>query len=153
MFILPLILAALLVVADQLVKFWIVGNLALGETTTLIPKVLSLTHYQNDGAAWSILAGQMWFFTLVTVIAVPACGILLWRNRYGSKFYALGLGLVIAGAVGNFIDRLRLGYVVDMFQTDFISFPIFNVADMCLTIGVAIIFIYAMFEERFKEKK
>lgn len=153
MFILPLLLAALLVVADQLVKIWIVSNLSLGETTQFIPKVLSLTYYQNDGAAWSILEGQMWFFTIVTLIAVPACGVLLWRNRHGSKFYALGLGLVIAGALGNFIDRLRLGYVVDMFQTEFINFPIFNVADMCLTIGVVIIFIYAMFEERFKEKK
>lgn len=118
----------------------------------VIPNVFSLTYYQNSGAAWSILQGQMWFFAIVTFVAVPLCIWLLWKNRRGSKFYSLALGLVIAGALGNFIDRMRLGYVVDMFQTDFINFPIFNVADMCLTIGVVMVFIYALFEERFERK-
>lgn len=147
-----LIVAALLVVCDQLVKYWIVSNLSLGEAMNVIPNVFSLTYYQNSGAAWSILQGQMWFFALVTFVAVPLCIWLLWKNRRGSKFYSLALGLVIAGALGNFIDRMRLGYVVDMFQTDFINFPIFNVADMCLTIGVVMVFIYALFEERFERK-
>lgn len=147
-----LIVAALLVVCDQLVKYWIVSNLSLGEAMNVIPNVFSLTYYQNSGAAWSILQGQMWFFAIVTFVAVPLCIWLLWKNRRGSKFYSLALGLVIAGALGNFIDRMRLGYVVDMFQTDFINFPIFNVADMCLTIGVVMVFIYALFEERFERK-
>ncbi|WP_302372129.1 signal peptidase II [Enterococcus asini] len=147
-----LIIAALLVVCDQLVKYWVVSNLSLGEAMNVIPNVFSLTYYQNSGAAWSILQGQMWFFAIVTFVAVPLCIWLLWKNRRGSKFYSLALGLVIAGALGNFIDRMRLGYVVDMFQTDFMNFPIFNVADMCLTIGVAMVFIYALFEERFERK-
>lgn len=147
-----LIVAALLVVCDQLVKYWVVSNLSLGEAMNVIPNVFSLTYYQNSGAAWSILQGQMWFFAIVTFVAVPLCIWLLWKNRRGSKFYSLALGLVIAGALGNFIDRMRLGYVVDMFQTDFMNFPIFNVADMCLTIGVAMVFIYALFEERFERK-
>ncbi|WP_368251557.1 signal peptidase II [Enterococcus sp. 2201sp1_2201st1_B8_2201SCRN_220225] len=147
-----LVIAALLVVADQLMKYWIVSNLSLGEALNVIPDVFSLTYFQNSGAAWSILEGQMWFFALVTFIAVPVCLWLLWKNREGSKFYSFALSLVIAGALGNFIDRMRLGYVVDMFQTDFINFPIFNVADMCLTIGVALVFIYALFEERFERK-
>lgn len=148
-----LIVAALLVVCDQLVKYWVVSNLSLGEAMNVIPNVFSLTYYQNSGAAWSILQGQMWFFAIVTFVAVPLCIWLLWKNRRGSKFYSLALGLVIAGALGNFIDRMRLGYVVDMFQTDFMNFPIFNVADMCLTIGVAMVFIYALFEERFERKE
>lgn len=147
-----LIIAALLVVCDQLVKYWVVSNLSLGEAMNVIPNVFSLTYYQNSGAAWSILQGQMWFFAIVTFVAVPLCIWLLWKNRRGSKFYSLALGLVIAGALGNFIDRMRLGYVVDMFQTDFMNFPIFNVADMCLTIGVVMVFIYALFEERFERK-
>ncbi|MDT2811122.1 signal peptidase II [Enterococcus asini] len=147
-----LIVAALLVVCDQLVKYWVVSNLSLGEAMNVIPNVFSLTYYQNSGAAWSILQGQMWFFAIVTFVAVPLCIWLLWKNRRGSKFYSLALGLVIAGALGNFIDRMRLGYVVDMFQTDFMNFPIFNVADMCLTIGVVMVFIYALFEERFERK-
>ncbi|MCD5028429.1 signal peptidase II [Enterococcus asini] len=148
-----LIVAALLVVCDQLVKYWVVSNLSLGEAMNVIPNVFSLTYYQNSGAAWSILQGQMWFFAIVTFVAVPLCIWLLWKNRRGSKFYSLALGLVIAGALGNFIDRMRLGYVVDMFQTDFMNFPIFNVADMCLTIGVVMVFIYALFEERFERKE
>lgn len=147
-----LIVAALLVVCDQLVKYWVVSNLSLGEAMNVIPNVFSLTYYQNSGAAWSILQGQMWFFAIVTFVAVPLCIWLLWKNCRGSKFYSLALGLVIAGALGNFIDRMRLGYVVDMFQTDFMNFPIFNVADMCLTIGVVMVFIYALFEERFERK-
>lgn len=147
-----LIIAALLVVCDQLVKYWVVSNLSLGEAMNVIPNVFSLTYYQNSGAAWSILQGQIWFFAIVTFVAVPLCIWLLWKNRRGSKFYSLALGLVIAGALGNFIDRIRLGYVVDMFQTDFMNFPIFNVADMCLTIGVVMVFIYALFEERFERK-
>lgn len=152
MFIVSLVIAFIMVAIDQLVKWWIVTNLGLGESTTFIPKILSLTYYQNNGAAWSILEGQMWFFAIVTFIAVPVCLWLLWKNRNGSRFYSLGLGLIIAGALGNFIDRVRLGYVVDMFRTQFINFPIFNVADMCLTVGVAIVFIYAIFEERFERK-
>lgn len=152
MFIVSLVIAFIMVAIDQLVKWWIVTNLGLGESTTFIPKILSLTYYQNNGAAWSILEGQMWFFAIVTFIAVPVCLWLLWKNRNGSRFYSLGLGLIIAGALGNFIDRVRLGYVVDMFRTEFINFPIFNVADMCLTVGVVIVFIYAIFEERFERK-
>ncbi len=152
MFIVSLVIAFIMIAIDQLVKWWIVTNLGLGESTTFIPKILSLTYYQNNGAAWSILEGQMWFFAIVTFIAVPVCLWLLWKNRNGSRFYSLGLGLIIAGALGNFIDRVRLGYVVDMFRTEFINFPIFNVADMCLTVGVAIVFIYAIFEERFERK-
>ena len=76
-----LVIAALLVVADQLMKYWIVSNLSLGEALNVIPDVFSLTYFQNSGAAWSILEGQMWFFALVTFIAVPVCLCLLWKNR------------------------------------------------------------------------
>ncbi len=74
------------------------------------------------------------------------------RYRNDSKFLNLGLALVLAGAVGNFIDRIRLGYVVDMIQVDFIQFPIFNIADCSLVIGVICIFIYTIFEDRLKGK-
>jgi len=148
-----IIIAAVLIVADQLVKAWIVANIALGESVSLVKNFFSLTYYQNTGAAWSMLEGQMGFFTIVTIIAVGVCGYLLYKNRHGAKLYSLGLSLVLAGALGNFIDRVRLGYVVDMFQTDFVSFPIFNVADSCLVIGVILIFIYILFEEHFKGAK
>lgn len=148
-----LVITVLLIVLDQLVKAWIVANLSLGESLPLIKNVFSLTYYQNTGAAWSMLEGQMGFFAIVTLIAVAVCSYLLYKNRRGAKIYSFGLSLVLAGALGNFIDRLRLGYVVDMFQTDFISFPIFNVADSCLVVGVILIFIYILFEDHFKGAK
>ncbi|BCA85753.1 lipoprotein signal peptidase [Enterococcus saigonensis] len=148
--ILFILIAVLLITIDQIVKAWIVANISLGTSMSVIKNVFSLTYYQNTGAAWSMLEGQIIFFAIVTIIAVGVCGYLLYKNRNGAKIYSLGLSLVLAGALGNFIDRMRLGYVVDMFQTDFVSFPIFNVADSCLVIGVILIFVYILFEERFK---
>lgn len=151
MLIIYLIVAAAIVICDQLVKAWIVANLSLGESMSLIKDVFSLTYFQNTGAAWSILEGKMSFFAVVTVAAVAVCSFLLIKNLKGSKFFTFGMTLIIAGAIGNFIDRMRMGYVVDMFQTDFINFPIFNVADMSLVIGVALVFIYVILDERTKE--
>ncbi len=147
------LLSALIVGLDQWLKFWIVANLELGEVQNLIPNILSLTYIQNTGAAWSILEGQMVFFTIITTIAVIVVTYLLIRYRQENKFLTIGLALVLAGAIGNFIDRVRLNYVVDMFQTDFMNFPIFNVADMSLVIGVGLIFIYTLFDEQMKGNK
>ncbi|KAF1296103.1 signal peptidase II [Enterococcus sp. JM4C] len=145
-----LLLSAAIVGIDQWVKFWTVSNFELGESQSVIPSILSLTHIRNTGAAWSLLEGKMWFFAIVTTIAVIVVLYLLIKNLKGSKWFTIGLSLVLAGALGNFIDRMRLGYVVDMFQTDFMNFPIFNVADMSLVIGVACIFIYIILDEREK---
>ena len=100
--------------------------------------------------AWSILEGQMIFFFIITVIAVTVITYLLIKYRNEHWLFLLGLSFVLAGAIGNFIDRMRLGYVIDMFQTEFITFPIFNVADATLFIGVVGIFIYTIFEEKLK---
>lgn len=145
-----LILALVVILLDQLVKYQIVAHLALGESVTVIPHVLSFTYLQNTGAAWSLFEGKQTFFTIITIIAVVVVSYLLYRNRHGHWLFSLGLALILAGAIGNFIDRIRLGFVVDMFQTDFISFPIFNVADMALSIGVILIFIYTILEDRLK---
>lgn len=152
MLIVYFLLSAAIIGLDQWVKFWIVANFELGESQSIISDVFSLTYIQNTGAAWSILEGKMWFFAIVTVIAVTVVTYLLIRYRNENKFFTVGLSFVLAGAVGNFIDRMRIGYVVDMFKTDFINFPIFNVADVSLVVGVALIFIYILFEERMKEK-
>lgn len=145
-----LILALVVIVLDQLVKYQIVAHLALGESVTVIPHVLSFTYLQNTGAAWSLFEGKQTFFTIITIIAVVVVSYLLYRNRHGHWLFSVGLALILAGAIGNFIDRIRLGFVVDMFQTEFISFPIFNVADMALSIGVILIFIYTILEDRLK---
>ncbi|HEP1793452.1 TPA: signal peptidase II [Streptococcus suis] len=141
------IVAAVLIVLDQLVKAWTVANIALDTVEPFIPGFMSLAYLRNYGAAWSILQNQQWFFTIVTIAAVTG---LIWyyvKQIKGSLWTLFSLALMIAGALGNFIDRIRLGYVVDMFHLDFISFPVFNVADMCLSVGVGILFICIMKEE------
>ncbi|KAF1301497.1 signal peptidase II [Enterococcus saccharolyticus] len=144
--------SALVVGIDQWVKYWVVSNIALGETKEFIPNILSLTFIKNTGAAWSILEGQRGFFIMMTIVAVAVVTYLLFRYRKDNKFLTFGLSLILAGAIGNFIDRVRLHYVVDMFQTDFMNFPIFNVADASLCIGVVLVFIYTIFDEKMKGK-
>ncbi|HFR3425758.1 TPA: signal peptidase II [Streptococcus suis] len=141
------IVAAVLIVLDQLVKAWTVANIALDTVEPFLPGFMSLAYLRNYGAAWSILQNQQWFFTIVTLVVVTA---LIWyyiKQIQGNIWTLFSLSLMIAGALGNFIDRIRLGYVVDMFHLDFINFPVFNVADICLSVGVGILFICIMKEE------
>ena len=142
------LISALLVGLDQWSKSLTVQNISLGETKEFIPGFLSLTHLRNTGAAWSLLEGKMIFFYVITVIVSVVIIYLLIKNYKKSIWYSVGLSFVLAGAIGNFIDRVRLGYVVDMLQTDFMNFPIFNVADSTLVVGVICIFIYLILDEK-----
>ena len=141
-----LILVVVLVVLDQLVKHWVTTSIALGTSHVVIPGALALTDLHNDGAAWSMLQGQQWFFAIISVVAIAVIGYLMfrWRRQWPLM---IGLALVLAGTLGNFIDRLMNGYVVDMFELLFVNFPVFNVADSCLTIGVLILIIAILRED------
>ncbi|HFI0270589.1 TPA: signal peptidase II [Streptococcus suis] len=141
------LLAAVLIAIDQYVKAWTVANIELDSVREFLPGFMSLAYLRNYGAAWSILQNQQWFFTIVTIVVLIG---LVWyyiRQIKGSLWTLCSLSLMMAGALGNFIDRVRLGYVVDMFHLDFINFPIFNVADMCLSVGVGLLFICILKEE------
>ena len=144
--VLPITILVLIVV-DQLVKWAVVGNIKLGEVKGFIPSILSLTYLQNTGAAFSILENQQWFFALITCIVIGVAVWYLIKNIQASKWMLTGLILIIAGGLGNFIDRIQQGFVVDMFQLDFVNFAIFNVADMYLTVGVAILLLVMLKEE------
>lgn len=125
----------ILTICDQLLKYWVASSIVLGGSTQLIPGIIELTNLRNSGAAWSLFEGQQTFFTIITIVAIIVIGYFIWQYRKNVPML-IGLSLIMAGTIGNFIDRLRQGYVVDMFETTFINFPIFNIADMCLTIGV-----------------
>lgn len=132
---------------DQLVKAWTVSHIELDTVRDFIPGLMSLAYLRNYGAAYSILQNQQWFFTIVTIAVMI---VLTWYfiKQINGKFWTLfSLSLIMAGGLGNFIDRVRLGYVVDMFHLDFINFPVFNVADVCLTVGVGIFCICILKEE------
>ena len=137
----------LLIALDQVVKWYVVKEIPLGGMRRFIPKVVSLTYLKNSGAAFSMLENQQWFFAIITLIAMGAAFVYLYRHIKGSLWLLLGLTLIISGGIGNFIDRLRQGFVVDMFHLDFMNFAIFNVADIYLTIGVGLLLIYILREE------
>ena len=138
--IISLVIIALGIIADQLFKGWVVQNIPLAGVKPFVPAIMSLTHLRNDGAAWSSFAGQQWFFMVITPIIVLIAAYFLWKKIH-QNWYFISLSLVIAGALGNFIDRIHQGYVVDMFQTDFMNFPIFNIADILLSVGFVVLFI------------
>lgn len=145
-----LILSILFVIVDQVVKIWIVNNFSLHDGMELIKGLVSILYVRNTGAAWGMFEGKMVFFYLITAVAIGTLLYLMFKEKGKSKLLLTAYSLILAGAVGNFIDRIRLGYVVDMFKFEFIDFPIFNVADICLTIGVIFLFYYVIFKEQSK---
>ena len=145
-----LILSILFVIVDQVVKMWIVNNFSLHDGMELIKGLVSILYVRNTGAAWGMFEGKMVFFYLITAVAVGTLLYLMFKEKGKSKLLLTAYSLILAGAVGNFIDRIRLGYVVDMFKFEFIDFPIFNIADICLTIGVIFLFYYVIFKEQSK---
>lgn len=136
----------LLLILDQFVKYWIVTNLALHTGQELIPNVISLFYIRNTGAAWGVLSGNILFFVVITIAICG--GLMFWAHKEKRRLIEyVSYVLIFSGAIGNFIDRVRLGYVIDMFKFEFIDFPIFNVADICLTLGVVIMIIDAFLSE------
>ena len=140
------IIAALIVI-DQLVKAYVVQNIAIGEIKSWIPNLVSLTYLQNRGAAFSMLQDQQWFFAVITLVVMAGAIWYLHKHIEDSFWIVFGLVLIIAGGLGNFIDRISQGFVVDMFHLDFINFAIFNVADSYLTVGVVVLLIAMLKEE------
>nr|WP_094751207.1 signal peptidase II [Apilactobacillus kunkeei] len=128
-----------LVGIDQAIKIWISTNISETSSTTIIPGVLSITNLHNSGAAWSILEGQQWLFSIITLVAVVAIVYFMIKLK-GRKLYLTSTTILLAGILGNFINRFLQGYVVDMFQVDFINFPVFNFADICITFGIILLF-------------
>ncbi|MCK8618236.1 signal peptidase II [Apilactobacillus kunkeei] len=128
-----------LVGIDQAIKIWISANISETSSTTIIPGVLSITNLHNSGAAWSILEGQQWLFSIITLVAVVAIVYFMIKLK-GRNLYLTSTTILLAGILGNFINRFLQGYVVDMFQVDFINFPVFNFADICITFGIILLF-------------
>ncbi|GGE28276.1 signal peptidase II [Streptococcus himalayensis] len=141
-------LIGLMIVLDQWVKEMVVANIPLGETREFLPPIMSLTYLRNTGAAFSILENQQWLFAVITIVVMGGAIGYLIKHLQNSFWLVAGLSLIIAGGFGNFIDRLRQGFVVDMFQFDIVQFAIFNIADMYLTFGVLILCLVIMKEEK-----
>lgn len=130
----------LCVAADQAVKLWTVSHLGLYESAPLLPGVVELRYIQNTGGGFSILTGHTWLLTVLTALLMAGLAYLLYRKVFPHPLGMWTLTVIIGGGLGNLIDRVRLGYVVDMFNFQFMTYPVFNVADIlvvCGTIGFA----------------
>ena len=138
------IFVVLLVLADQIVKFAVRANIDLGQSVPFIPYVMDLTYVQNTGAAFSILRTHTWLLTLTSLVVVLVMCYLIVKGFFHNTLGRWSATLVLAGGIGNLIDRAVFGFVTDMFQTTFIDFPVFNVADCCITVGVPLLFLYVL---------
>ena len=137
------VLVVALVVLDQVVKFLVRANIPLGGDVPFLPHILQLTYVQNTGAAFSLLEEHTWILTIVSLVVSVLLVVLLVKKVFPRPFAMAALSMVLAGAVGNLIDRALLGYVTDMFETLFMRFAVFNVADICVVVG-GIAFLAAM---------
>ena len=152
-------LVLVVIVLDQLTKIWVVNNFRLYETLEIIPGFFSFTYLTNKGAAFGFLASvdSAWrhsFFLILASVALVLIVITWFRIRKDHRFYGPALALIAGGAIGNVIDRLRLGAVVDFF--DFYvagrHWPAFNIADSAITVGVALFLLANFMEERQKKQ-
>lgn len=146
-----LLIAAIIVAGDQAFKYWITQNVQLNSTSDLIPGVIHLTNVHNTGAAFSLMSGMRWVLVGVTAVCVIAMIVALFKMKLGFWGH-LTLAMLMGGAIGNGIDRAFVGYVVDMFEVDFVKFAVFNVADCFITVG-GILFCLAFILGETKHKK
>lgn len=147
------LLILLLVGLDQLVKYLVVWYIPLGGHVLLLPGIFELTHVQNTGAAFSLFSEHTWVLALISLVMSALLAAALWRGFFRHPLGKLTLSLLLAGAVGNLIDRALRGFVVDMFNVLFVTFAVFNVADICVVVGGIAAGVYYLFlAERLEPK-
>lgn len=146
------IIAAVILIADQWLKYWVTVNITLSTgSQELIPGVVKLVNIHNSGAAFGLLDNvdyARWIFLAVTAVFVVVIAVLLVKRVFDSRFAVWCEVLFLTGALGNCIDRVFLGYVVDMFKLEFVNFAVFNIADAVLVVSCLMFVIYVFFGSR-----
>jgi len=145
LYLLWFILSAALVALDQLVKRAVSANLAPNGVVAVWPGVFEIVYTENRGAAFGLMQNWRVLFLVVTALAAAVICFVLCKRIFAHRLADASLALVLAGALGNFIDRAINGFVVDMFYFRPIDFPVFNVADICVTCGAALFILYYLF--------
>lgn len=150
-------IALFAVLLDQWTKWLVVKNMELGERISVWDPWFGILSHRNRGAAWGMLEGRMGLFTIVTIAVIIGIIYFYHTEAKGKPLFQVSLMLLLGGAIGNFIDRLMLGEVVDFVDVLIpvvnYHFPIFNIADAALTIAVVMLFITILLEERQEKKK
>ena len=148
------VLALLLVLLDQGVKYLVLTKIPLGGHVPFLPHLLELTYVQNTGAAFSILESHTWLLALVSLVMSALLAWALFKPLFRHPLGRFFLALVLAGAVGNLIDRAFRGFVVDMFNVLFMRFAVFNVADICVVVGgIGLALYYILLADKLEPKE
>lgn len=154
--IMTFIIAALSIVVDQVIKIFVINNLQPIKSVTVIDNLLTFTYVENKGMAFGMLANQRWIFIALTSIVILALVIAVFKLKNQSRLFYISAALLIGGGIGNLIDRILYGYVVDYIALSFFP-PVCNFADYCVTAGVIIFLVYLFFFTDFlksdKEKR
>lgn len=147
------VVAAVLFAADQLVKLWAIKSLAPVGSMEIISGLLSFTYVENRGAAFGIFQGQRTFIIVLVLAILGVIGWLLFTNRIKAPIERVCTTMIIAGGLGNLVDRIRLGFVVDYIDINqLFSYPMFNLADCFVVIGCCLLVVSVMFEEKRNKK-
>ena len=148
------LLTIALIAADQLVKYLVLTHIPLHGSVSFIPYIMDLTYVQNTGAAFSLFSEHTWVLTLCSLVLSIVLAIAVWKKFFSHPLGRIPLTMLLAGAIGNLIDRATRGFVVDMFRTLFIHFAVFNVADICVVVGgIAAGLYYVFLYDKLEGKK
>lgn len=147
----PYIIAVIVLVLDQITKLWAINSLKSIGYVSVIPKIFHLTYVENRGAAFGMLQNQKAFFVITTTLIIIGITFFLFKNKKLFPSVKLGLGLIMGGAIGNLIDRIRFSYVVDFF--DFRIWPVFNIADISIVVGGLLISYIIIRHDSFSPKE
>lgn len=142
------LLIFLIVLLDQTVKLFIINNFSSADSVDVIPHILRFIYVKNTGAAFSIFSDKTAVLGIISVLFCVFVTVYWYVKKPQSKMLKLSFSLLLAGAVGNAIDRIARGFVVDFIETSFIKFPVFNIADISITFGTAFLMIYLLFFDK-----
>ena len=143
-----LIISALIILADQITKYLVVSNMGVGETLFSVFNIFDITYVQNKGAAFSIMSGKMPLLGLISVVFCVAVVVYWVKKKPSHPLLCTAVTMMFAGAFSNAIDRIFRGFVVDYIRTLFIDFPVFNIADIGITVGAALLVVYFIFFDK-----
>lgn len=147
------LIVVIIIALDQISKYWVINNIGPTDSITVIPEVIDFVYVKNTGAAFSFLADKTYGIIFLSCISVAFCIGVVWfmiKKKPQNKLLTISLALMLSGALGNVIDRISRGYVVDFIETTFIKFPVFNVADIAITLGAVLVIIFVLFFDKSK---
>ena len=148
------LLLAACIAGDQLLKYWVVRHLEIGQSAAFLPGLVQLTRLHNTGAAWGSFSGSTALLTAVTAVLLVAVAWLVLKKVIRHPLGLCAAMLVLGGGIGNMIDRVCRGYVVDMFDLEFMDYPIFNLADCFVVVGVILGAVYYLwFYDKYDGRK